>query len=194
MSTLFRERRRRRFGGEGADGRGAAGPRFELRATRSLEFEYAEALRAGGAEDSGSPGATGLVAGRSGCSSERSFGTVSGRAESGGLGCDAPKVHGALGVEDSFESWVLCASRSHGVVGCTGAAGAAGSSEPGARQLCSCVAHVAQRAISEKARKLVQVGGLGDEGARLWAVNALEACRQGEGQRFRCQRPGRETS
>ena len=79
------------------------------------------------------------------------------------------------------------------MVGCTGAAGVAGSSELGARQLCSCGAHVAQRALSEKARKLVQVSDLGDEDAELWIVNALEVGRKGEGQRFRCQRPLRET-
>jgi hypothetical protein len=94
------ERRQRRLGFLGAEGRGADGPRFELRVTRSLEFEYAEALRAGGAEDSSGPGADGP-----GRSVRMLFGAfawaVSGRAESGFLGCDAPKVHQARGAGGS---------------------------------------------------------------------------------------------
>jgi hypothetical protein len=77
-----------------ADGFGADGPRFELRATRSLEFEYAEALRAGGAEDFGVPGATGFGTERSGCSSERSLRAGSGPAGLGLSRCDAPRAHG----------------------------------------------------------------------------------------------------
>lgn len=54
------------------------GFRSELRATRSLEFEYAEALRAGGAKDSGSFRFDGLEDGRCGRSSECSGGKDSG--------------------------------------------------------------------------------------------------------------------
>jgi hypothetical protein len=52
----------------GASGRGSVEPRS---ATRSLEFEYAEALRAGGAEDRGSSRTRGVGAERSRSSSGR---------------------------------------------------------------------------------------------------------------------------
>jgi len=92
------------------------------------------------------------------------------------------RVLGALSFLESWCGRLHWGSRCHGFFGAWG------------RQLCSCGAHVAQTAISEKARELVQVSGLGDESARLWIVNALEAGRLGEGWRFRRQRSGRETS
>lgn len=98
------------------------------------------------------------------------------------------------GVGGSRGYWVPWASRSHGVDGCMGHEGPWILRSPRSRRLWAGGTDVAHRASTGKARELVQVGGLGDENAAFQAVNALKACRRGQGLRLRGQRPWRETS
>jgi hypothetical protein len=90
-SVLFRGRRRRRFGGWDTDDRGADGPCLELRATRSLKFEYAEALRACGAEDS-------VFFGAKGSRSSKCWRLMGALWRRGSLGSRCSRLFGALGV------------------------------------------------------------------------------------------------